>query len=301
MNSYQVSETDLNKRVDLFLQEQLPDLNRAFIKKLADEKKIIFNNKHIKAGYKFKTLGVIELKADKYSKIVESNLKLNIIFEDEDIIVINKPTNILVHAKNSNWCEESIATALRSHCKWTPLTYPASLKELRRGIVHRLDRATSGVLVCAKNETASRKLKQQFKLRQVEKTYLAIVDKNANLPNQAIIDKPLLRSRKTRTKFTVDSFGRQAQTQFMIKKTFDKYYLLNIKITTGRTHQIRVHLKSLKCPIVGDKLYKGSHNSEMMLHAHTLSFSHPSSNQTITFKTPIPDRFKNFLKTQTPC
>ena len=295
MLTYVIEETDLNKRVDSFLQEKLPKVSRSFIKKLADEDKIYFNEKQIKAGYKFKTLGQLQFhyNLDDFSQVAP--VDLDIIFEDDDLIVINKPSGLIVHARSRNWHEASVASGLRDYCQWPSLSYPASLKDLRRGIVHRLDKATSGLLICAKNEETADLLKIQFKQQLVDKTYLAIVDKNSKLPLKGLIDKPIARQSKNGHKFRIDVNGRPSQTLFKIKAEHNSYYLLELQPKTGRTHQIRVHLTSLNCPIVGDGLYKGSKAPRLMLHSQRISFKHPKNQTQLSFRTQIPKAFNQFL------
>ena len=296
MPNYKVQDTDINKRADVFLQEHLPNFSRSLIKQLTLKNQLIFNQKLIKANYKFKTTGQLKFSPKFKQSELNQSIKLKIIYEDDDLVVINKPAGIIVHARSNNWAEVSIASSLRQYLSWSKLTYPTTKEELRKGIVHRLDKGTSGVLICAKNDQTVNKLQLQFKQRLVQKTYLAITTKGTKLPQQALIDKPIARHLKDHTKFVADLRGRQSQTYFKIRQEYPGYYLLEIKPQTGRTHQIRVHLSSLNCPIVGDKLYKGVSASRLMLHAHEISFKHPTTDQPVTFKAELPKDFNLYLE-----
>ncbi len=292
---YEIKQADLRQRADVLIQRQVPQLSRSYIKKLAMEGKLSFKSKPIAAGYKLKSLG--DLKLDYDLKVLDDipYLKLDILFEDEDLMVINKPSGVIVHARGKYWDEASIASSLRQHCSWSNINQPGDLADLRRGIVHRLDRGTSGVMICAKNYEALKALQVQFHDRQVEKTYLGIVRANENLPDRGLIDRPIGRDPNNPKKFKVSRKGKEAQTLFEVKARYSQHYYLEIKPLTGRTHQIRVHLSSLGVPVFGDLLYKGVLASRLMLHAYEISFKHPRTEEVLKFTAPEPKIFKEFL------
>lgn len=294
MPTYKVEEEDLRQRADVFLQQKAPQLSRSFIKKLALQGKLVFQSKQINSGYKLKQLGDLELDYDLEILKKIPILKLRIIFEDDDLLIVNKPSGVIVHSRGKYWEEASIASSLRHHCHW-PLKDIPTLKDLRTGIVHRLDRGTSGVLICAKNTQSLKNLQTQFQNHQVEKTYLGIIKANSDLPEEGLIDKPIIRNFKNPRKFKVSPQGKSAQTFFKIKNKGANFHLLQIKPQTGRTHQIRVHLASLNCPIVGDELYEGVEAPRLMLHAQTISFKHPQSDKKIHFTAPRPRIFSQIL------
>ena len=295
MLTYKVDENDLKQRADIFIQQRTPQLNRRLIKQLASAGKLSFASRKVAAGYKLKIPGILELDYELQTLDQIPQLQLKIVFEDEDLIVLNKPSGVLVHARSRYWNEASIASSLRKHCRWPVISQPASPEDLRAGIIHRLDRGTSGTLVCAKNEMALAGLQQQFRSRQVKKTYLGIIAANRQLPDRGLIDKPIARSFVDRRKFKASHQGREAQTFFNIKSKQDKYYLLEIKPQTGRTHQIRVHLSSLNLPLLGDQLYKGPPAPRLMLHAQKIGFKHPKTNTMMSFTVRRPRIFTEIL------
>ena len=296
MFCYEIQQADLKQRADVLIQRQVPQLSRSYIKKLAMEGKLSFKSKPIAAGYKLKSLGDLKLDYDLKALNDIPYLKLDILFEDEDLAIINKPSGVIVHARGKYWDEASIASSLRRHCHWSEINQPGDLADLRRGIVHRLDRGTSGVMICAKNYEALKALQTQFHDRQVEKTYLSIVKANENLPDRGLIDRPIGRDPKNPKRFKVSRKGKEAQTLFEIKAKYSKYYLLEIKPLTGRTHQIRVHLASLGVPVFGDPLYKGILAGRLMLHAYEISFKHPRTEEVLKFTASKPEIFKEFLE-----
>ena len=296
MPVYRVRETDLRQRADVLIQNRSPQLSRGFIKKLAREGRLSFQSKPISAGFKVKTAGQLELDYD--LKLLEEQpvLKLNIVFEDDDLLVVNKPSGVLAHARSRYWQEASIASSLRHYCHWPRLRQSAAVDDLRLGIVHRLDRATSGLLVCAKNQFALKNLQSQFEARQVEKSYLGLIAIEEALPKKGLIDKPLGRDLKRPQRFQVTARGKNAQTAFEIIAEGKNVRLLAIKPLTGRTHQIRVHFASLGLPLVGDTLYGGRPAERLMLHAHRLAFQHPRNGRAMSFIARRPRVFAEVLQ-----
>lgn len=290
---YFVKTGDLNQRVDIFLKTKMPDFSRHYLQKLIKAQKVSLNGRFVSAGDRLKAEGLLNV--DYQIPSQPPTLKLSILFEDEFLIVINKPEGLLTHAKNKYWEEATVASALRQHCRWPTLRFPGSLPELRRGLVHRLDRQTSGVMVVAKDHAVQQALQEQFAKRSVDKVYLAATKSRTSLPDEGLIDKPLIRARGHKNHFTVSQQGRLAQTYFKIKRTTGDYHLLELRPKTGRTHQLRVHLASVHHPIVGDMLYGGEPAERLMLHALNLEFRHPRRDQVISCQAPLPDIFNQIL------
>ena len=296
MPVYKVHKTDLRQRADVLIQKHNPELSRGFIKQLARDGRLSFQSKPVAAGFKLKTAGKLELDYD--LKLLEEQpaLKLNIVFEDDDLMVINKPSGVLSHARSRYWQEASIASSLRQHCHWPSLARTASIDELRFGIVHRLDRGTSGLLVCAKKPVTLKALQAQFQDRSVAKSYLGLVAIDENLPKRGLIDKPLGRDLKRPQRFQVTARGKSAQTAFEVITEAENARLLAIKPLTGRTHQIRVHFASLGLPVIGDSLYGGRSAERLMLHAHRLAFRHPADGRALSFTARRPKIFAEVLQ-----
>lgn len=276
-------------RADMFVTKKYPAFSRSTLASLFDKKLVVVNGKAAKAGQKIRS-------GDKFSiddKILvkkPGKIDLPIIFQNKDVIVINKPAGVLTHSKGVLNDEPTVAGFIKD-------AIDKELEGNRAGIVHRLDRATSGVIICAKNLTAQVWLQRQFSARRAQKYYLAIVEGEPK-PKQAIIDAPIARNPKNPRSFMVSSSGKPAQTKYGVTKTFRRsskvYSLLGLKPITGRTNQIRVHLKYIGHPIVGDGLY-GQPGSDLMLHAHQLKIALPGG-QSRVFSAPEPRYFKDFLK-----
>lgn len=284
-----VTEDDLGKRADVLVAEHLPILSRSYIKRLAKEGKLIFETKPIASGFKFKRSGnlVVDYDLTKLEEIPEIDLK--ILYEDDHLLVIDKPSGVITHSRGKYWDEPSVASSIRRKF------VNAGIKDMRAGIVHRLDRATSGVIVCAKNSEAAANLQQQFEKRTVAKTYIAIVCSN-ELPDQGVIEKPIGRNPKKPSQFKVDVNGKPARTTFKVIKRTDSLMLLELYPETGRTHQLRVHLASVGAPILGDIFYEAPiTSSRLMLHAYKLAITHPITNERLTFMSPVPTLFEEVM------
>ena len=295
MVSYQIEESDLRQRADALIQRRDPRLSRSFVKRLARQGRLCFDSKPIAAGYKFKAAGLLELDCDPAELERQPPFKLNIVFEDDDLIIVNKPSGVLVHARSRYWQEASIASSLRYYCRWPELPQGAEPAELRLGIVHRLDRPTSGLLICAKNVAAFRHLQSQFEARQVAKTYLGLIAAEADLPSKALVDRPIGRDFSQPRRFKVTALGKAARTLIEVASRTDAACLLRIRPQTGRTHQIRVHLASLGAPLIGDDLYGGRPAPRLMLHAQKLSFRHPRTSSQLQFTARRPSIFGEVL------
>lgn len=281
-----ISSNDSKQRLDIFCLEQLPNLNRSLVQKLIIDGKILVNSHKEKTGHKIKEGEVITIDFDETEHNKISKIDIPIVYEDNDCLVLNKPVGILSHSKGVYNHEATVATFIAN--KLTDLVGE------RAGIVHRLDRATSGLIICAKNQKALSWLQQQFAKRLVSKTYVAIINGQLN-PSEAIVDMPIERNTHNPKQFRVGKNGKPAQTTYKVLKYNDKYALVELKPTTGRTHQLRVHLKQIGYPIVGDSLYGGEQASRMMLHALSLELILPTK-ENKKFMSNYPKEFNKFIK-----
>ncbi len=272
-------------RLDQHVLNQYPQLSRSYAVRLINEKKVTVNGELSKAGYKLRQTDVVAIDYDPSVETQIANIELPILFQDENVVVINKPAGVISHARGKYWDEPSVASFLRQ------LTgQPGD----RTGIVHRLDRATSGVMICAKNQQALSLLQRQFSDRKVSKSYVAIVGGHLK-PAEAIIDMPIERNPKAPATFRVGSNGKPAQTKYTVTSSGDTFDEVRLEPATGRTHQLRVHLSHQGHPIVGDMLYHGQPADRLFLHAHQLTITIPETGMQ-TFTAPMPDEFEQFMK-----
>ena len=297
MKNVIVNENDKGKRLDIYIAENFNELSRTMIKKLIESNNILVNDKSEKVSYKVQANDNISIDVPeaKETKLKAQEIPLDIIYEDSDIIVVNKPKGMVVHPANGN-PDGTLVNAILSICK---NSLSGIGGELRPGIVHRLDKDTSGLIIVAKNDKAHINMSEQIKERNVKKTYIALV--RGNVPEEeATINMPIGRSTKDRKKMAVDKKGKEAITEFKVLKRYDGYTLLEVKIKTGRTHQIRVHLAEIGYPIVGDYTYSNGKNPfgvvGQMLHAAKLKFIHPTTNKKVEFEAPLPEYFENVLQ-----
>lgn len=296
MKKYKIEEMQNYTRLDKAISELDSDLSRMMIQKLIEKGKILVNGKKEKASYKVKIGDEIEVQEIevKEVEIKPQDIPLDVLYEDQDIIVVNKAKGMVVHPANGN-LEGTLVNALMARCKDSLSGIGG---EIRPGIVHRLDKDTSGVLLVAKNDKAHIELSNQIKNREIKKIYYALARGNIK-DEEATIDMPIARSKKDRKKMAVDKAGKNAITHFKVIERFQNYTLLEVKIETGRTHQIRVHLSYIGYPIVGDEVYSNGKNpfgvKGQMLHAKSLEFSHPITGKRIKIEAPIPEYFNEIL------
>ena len=297
MKKVRVNENDKGKRLDIYIAENFNELSRTMIKKLIESNNILVNDKSEKVSYKVQANDNISIDVPeaKETKLKAQEIPLDIIYEDSDIIVVNKPKGMVVHPANGN-PDGTLVNAILSICK---NSLSGIGGELRPGIVHRLDKDTSGLIIVAKNDKAHINMSEQIKERNVKKTYIALV--RGNVPEEeATINMPIGRSTKDRKKMAVTKNGKQAITHFKVLKRYSKYTLLEIKIETGRTHQIRVHMAEIGYPVVGDAVYSNGKNEfgieGQMLHAYKLEFMHPITNKHMELTAPLPQYFEEILK-----
>ena len=293
-----VNEENVGKRIDSFIPMVQEDISRSMVQKLIEQKNIKVNGKETKHSYKLKLNDEIEIFVPEAKEInlKAQDIPLNVIYEDNDIIVINKPKGMVVHPANGN-PDGTLVNAVMNKCKDSLSGIGG---EIRPGIVHRLDKDTSGAIIVAKNDKAHIALSEQLKNHEVKKTYLALV-RGIIKENEATINMPIARSKKDRKKMDVDKDGKEAITHFKVLGRYkNKYTLLQINLETGRTHQIRVHLSHIGYPIIGDEVYSNGKNewngSGQCLHAWKLEFIHPVTGKKISLEAEIPEYLKNIIK-----
>ena len=292
-----IEENSQNKRLDKVIPEIEPKITRSLAQKMIAEGKILVNGLKQKPSYmvNLKDEILIQPMDVKETTLKAQEIPVPIVYEDKDIIVVNKPKGMVVHPANGN-PDGTLVNAILSICRGNLSGIGG---EIRPGIVHRLDKDTSGILIVAKNDEAHVNMSRQIQDRKVTKKYIALV--RGIIPeNEATIDMPIARSLKDRKKMAVDSKGKQAVTHFKVLKRFSKYTLLEVKIDTGRTHQIRVHMAEIGHPIVGDETYSNGKNDfkirGQMLHALSLDFHHPVTGKEMHLEAELPQYFKEVLE-----
>ena len=291
-----VDESD-NIRLDLYISTKDASLSRASIQKLLDDKNIIVNGAVKKSSYKVKLGDVIQIDVPELreSNIKAQDIPIDVVYEDKYIIVVNKPKGMVVHPANGN-PDGTLVNAIMNICKDSLSGIGG---EKRPGIVHRLDKNTSGLLIVAKNDEAHIKVSEQIKNRAVKKIYIALV-RGIIQEDEATINMPIARSKKDRKKMAVDKDGKEAITHFKVLKRYDNYTLVEVKIDTGRTHQIRVHMSYIGHPVIGDDVYSNGKNEfgveGQMLHAKSLDFKHPITNKDMHFEAELPEYFKKVIE-----
>ncbi len=297
MKKYIINLETQNIRLDKAIATLDTELSRSMIQKMLEEGNVLVNGKKEKASYKTKLNDEIEIEEviAKEIELKAQDIPIEVIYEDSDIIVVNKPKGMVVHPANGN-PDGTLVNAIMNICK---NSLSGIGGEIRPGIVHRIDKDTSGLLIIAKNDKAHINLSEQIKNREITKKYVALV-RGIIKENNATIDMPIGRSDKDRKKMAVRKDGKNAVTHFDVIKRFDGYTYLDIKIDTGRTHQIRVHLAEIGYPIVGDSVYSNGKNpfgvEGQMLHAKSLEFKHPTTGKLIKLEAPLPEYFEIVLK-----
>ena len=296
----QVKAINEKIRLDAYISKEIEDLSRSMIQKLLEEDKINVNGKIEKPSYKVQEGDIIEVSIEKPKevKIEAQDIPLDIIYEDNDILVVNKQKGLVVHPANGN-PDGTLVNAIMAHCKDSLSGIGG---ELRPGIVHRLDKDTSGLLIIAKNDKAHIQVSEQIKNREVKKTYIALV-RGTIAEDEATINMPIGRSTKDRKKMAVTKNGKEAVTHFKVLNRYTtnkgSYTLLEIKIDTGRTHQIRVHMAEIGHPVIGDSVYSNGKNEfgveGQCLHAKRLEFVHPITGKEMKLEAPLPKYFQNII------
>lgn len=293
MKTYKVEEIG---RLDKVVSNLEQNMSRETIQRMIKTGKILVNNKQEKASFKTTVGDLITLEEEipEEIELKPQEMPLDIIYEDDDMLVINKEKGIVVHPGNGN-PDGTLANAVMAKCKGSLSGIGG---RIRPGIVHRIDKDTSGLIIVAKNDTAHINLSKQIQDRKVKKTYIALV-RGVIKENEATINMPIGRSNKDRKKMAVTKDGKEAITHFKVLKRYNGFTLLEVKIETGRTHQIRVHLSEIGYPIVGDEVYSNGKNpfgvKGQMLHAEKLELKHPRTGKDLTFEAPVPKYFANII------
>ena len=295
MKKIMVNQNDVGKRIDSYIARNT-ELSRTNIQRFIENGKIQVNLKSTKVSYKVQENDEITIEEEKpkETSLKAQNIPIKVLYEDNDIIVVNKPKGMVVHPANGN-PDGTLVNAIMAICKDSLSGIGG---EIRPGIVHRIDKDTSGVLIIAKNDKAHINLSEQIKNHEVEKTYIALI-KGIVKENEATINMPIGRSTKDRKKMAVRKDGKNAITHFKVLERFDNYTLLEIKIETGRTHQIRVHLSEIGYPIIGDEVYSNGKNKwgvkGQCLHAKSLKFKHPITGKEMFIEADLPEYFEEVL------
>lgn len=299
MQEFIVKSEEVGKRIDTYLSSKNADTSRVTIQRLIEEEKILVNGKKTKASYKVQEQDKITQEEEKPQEVnlKAQNIPIEIIYEDKDIIVVNKPKGLVVHPANGN-PDGTLVNAIMAICKDSLSGIGG---EIRPGIVHRLDKDTSGILVVAKNDKAHINMSEQIKNHTVKKTYIALV-RGIVKENEATINMPIGRSTKDRKKMAVTKNGKEAITHFKVIKRYpnENCTLLEVRIETGRTHQIRVHLSQIGYPVIGDTTYSSGKNrwgvQGQCLHAKSLEFKHPITQKDMFLEAELPEYLQKIIK-----
>lgn len=290
-----VGEEMEGERLDAFITVNIERLSRSMVKNLIRENKVLVNGEARRASYRVKEGEevIVEVPEVKGVNIRPERIPLEIIYQDEDLAVVNKTKGMVVHPAHGNW-SGTLVNALLYHIK----DLSGINGELRPGIVHRLDKDTSGVMVVAKNDAAHRRLAEQIKDHTINREYIALVH-GIIKEGLGTIEAPVGRSKADRKKMAVTAGGKPAVSEYRVMERFDNYTLVKVRLLTGRTHQIRVHFSYIGHPVAGDPLYGparkhlGLHSQA--LHAYLLGFQHPSTGEYMEFTSPLPDYFADIL------
>ena len=294
---YTITEEFAGVRLDKAVSQKDESISRASVQRMIDEELILVNGKKAKASYKIAVGDVVTIikEEPKEVEIKAEDIPLDVIYEDSDILVVNKQKGLVVHPGNGN-PDGTLVNAIMARCKDSLSGIGG---EIRPCIVHRIDKDTSGLLIIAKNDKAHINVSEQIKNHEVKKTYIALVRGNVR-ENQATIDMPIARSTKDRTKMAVSKTGKNAVTHIKVLERFNDYTLLEVNIETGRTHQIRVHMSQIGYPIVGDYVYSNGKNpfgvEGQMLHSAKLEFVHPINGEKMSLEAKLPEYFEKVLK-----
>ncbi len=283
-------DSAMTGRIDKELAHHLTDISRSQLQKWIEDGNVTVNGETVKPKYKLAVGDEVVVQPEKPQKIdlEPENIPLDIVYEDDDVIVVNKPQGMVVHPAPGH-PNHTLVNALLYHSPLSTIN-----GEFRPGIVHRIDKDTSGLLMIAKNDLAHRSLAAQLKAKTNEREYVALVH-GVIKEERGTIDAPLGRSKKDRKKQAVVEDGRHAVTHFKVLERFQHYTLVSCQLETGRTHQIRVHMKYIGHPLAGDPLYgprKTLSGNGQYLHARLLGFKHPRTGKQMTFTSPLPEYFQ---------
>jgi 23S rRNA pseudouridine1911/1915/1917 synthase len=304
--TFKVDDTNVDSRLDTYLASQIQNWSRARLQRLIENEDVVVNGRSAKASYRLRKGDEVEVElvASPVEIFEPQDIPLDIVHEDESLIVVNKPAGLVVHPA-AGIHSGTLANALAFHFQ----NLPASAGSIRPGIVHRLDRDTSGLLVVAKTEAALENLSDQFRDRTVFKSYIALVHGRVD-NSSGRINQPLARDPANRTRMAVVRSGRSALTLYKVRKHYHRFTLLDVELKTGRTHQIRVHLTWLHHPVVGDETYGGGRDNNIQdarlrsmvrklgrhfLHAERLAITHPITGERLQFEAPLPTDLSDLL------
>ena len=317
---FQASTMDAGKRLDAFLAEKIDGWSRSRLQKSVADGDVTVNEKESKPSYKLRAGDTVEVELTELptESFEPEEIPLDIVYEDQHLAVINKRAGMVVHP-GAGVSSGTLANAIAWHFKFQISNFKSETEEIqnpkskiqnRVGIVHRLDKDTSGLIVVAKTEEIHEKLSEQFREREVFKSYVALVHGEME-EDRGETDAPIAREKHNRTKMAVRAHGRNALSLWKVKKRFEKFTLLAVEIKTGRTHQIRVHLAHLNHPIVGDETYNAGRDktvfdltvrkaiadlNRFFLHAEKLAFTHPVTGEKLSFTAPLPAELTDFLE-----
>jgi 23S rRNA pseudouridine1911/1915/1917 synthase len=304
--TFSITAEHSGERLDGFLAKHIEGWSRARLQRLIEEGDVLVNAERVKSSYKLRAHDQIEaeLTPAPSTEFTPENIPIEILHEDDDLVIVNKPAGMVVHPA-AGVSSGTLANALSYHFQHLSKLGGAA----RPGIVHRLDKGTSGLLVVARNERAHQHLADQFRDREVFKSYVALVHGQLNKRNGQI-DQPIARDPRNRTRMAIVRGGREALTLFRTRGAYDRFTLLDVELKTGRTHQIRVHLAWSKHPVVGDEVYGAGRDKTVsdpsirasisklhrqFLHAERLGFRHPRTNEQLLFRSALPSDLQQLL------
>ncbi|MBQ3508893.1 MAG: RluA family pseudouridine synthase [Peptococcaceae bacterium] len=294
----EISAADNGTRLDSYLAEQLEGISRSYLQKLIGDQLILVNQKAVKSNYKIKTGDQLLVQIPEAAPIAiqPEPMDLDIVYEDSDLLIVNKPVGLVVHPAHGHY-SGTLVNGLLAHC--TDLS--GINGKMRPGIVHRIDKDTSGLLMIAKNDLAHQHLAEQLKEHSIKRAYYALVQGVISEP-AGLVDAPIGRHEVDRKKMAVTfKNSKEARTHYYVKERFARTTFIECRLETGRTHQIRVHMAYLGHPLVGDPLYGTRKNNldfpGQALHAYALGFVHPRTGEELYFEAPLPEHFQTVLKT----
>lgn len=291
-----VSDETSGVRIDKWLSENIDELSRASVQKLLKEGNILINSGAVNKNYKLRKNDVIDINIPDpvILDVLPQDIPIDIVYEDDDLLVVNKPKGMVVHPAAGNY-DNTLVNALLYHCEGR---LSGINGVIRPGIVHRIDKYTSGLLIVAKNDNAHKHLAEQIKSHSFTREYCGIVCGRIK-DHENTINAPIGRHKYDRKKMTVtDNNSKNAVTHYKVLKVFEKYTLLKFKLETGRTHQIRVHMSYIGHPILGDDVYGKAFKGidGQCLHAKKIGFIHPSTGEYMEFDSELPEYFEKVLK-----
>lgn len=299
---FHIGENEVGQRLDRYLTGALERISRSGVQQLIEEKQVLVNGRASKPGYMLRSgdeIQVLQVSRPLASDLQPQSLPLEIVYEDADLLVLNKAAGMVVHPAAGHSDDTLVNALLARYPELGATDGIVGEENLRPGIVHRLDKDTSGLLIVAKNARTQAALAEQMKEHKVTKRYLALVEGVVAL-DQGSIDAPIGRNPRNRQQMAITAVGsREARTHFRVLQRFKRHTLLLLQLETGRTHQIRVHLKAIGHPVVGDLTYGSTHSHPLLnrqfLHAYQLSFTHPTSGETLELEAPLPPDLQNVL------